>query len=324
LTIGSSSLLRSAITSVRLADERQKPDMERKPNFQDRDMPRIVAGQKQLSRSYDRTLDRAMLKLATTRALALPEAERPWLATLVGVKKVDQKALDGWIEKLYKTTKLEDEATRVANVNAKLADLKVSKDPFVQAALAFYPVIKAAEDRDDKNVGDMLLVASTYVEGLRATAPRSLAPDANSTLRITYGTILPPPDKKTGPFTKASEIIAKDTGKDPFDAPKSALDKIKAKEYGPYADAALGDLPVDFMSDLDITGGNSGSPTLNAKGELVGLAFDGTIEGVASDVVFNAERTRTIHVDSRYMAWVMDAVDQVDNVLKEIGITPAL
>jgi len=325
LTVGSSALLRTALTVVRLVDERQKPDMERKPGFQDRDMPRTMAAQKQMSRSYDKTLDRAMLKLSLTRALALPEAERPWLATLVGSKKLDQKALDAWVEKLYKNTKLEDEATRVALVStAKPADLRASKDPFVQAAAAYFPILKAAEEREDRIAGDMLLVAPAYVEGLRATAPRSLSPDANSTLRITYGTILPPPDKKSAAFTKASEILAKDTGVEPFDAPKLELEKIKAKQFGPYIDAALGDLPVDFMSDLDITGGNSGSPTLNSKGEFVGLAFDGTIEGVSSDVVFNVERTRTIHVDARYMAWIMDAIDQADNILTEIGITPSL
>jgi hypothetical protein len=91
---------------------------------------------------------------------------------------------------------------------------------------------------------------------------------------------------------------------------------IKAKNFGPYADKALGDLPVNFIADLDITGGNSGSPALNGKGELVGLAFDGNIEGVASNVVFNYETTRTILVDIRYMMWVMDAIDGADNVLR--------
>jgi hypothetical protein len=103
------------------------------------------------------------------------------------------------------------------------------------------------------------------------------------------------------------------------------LDAIKAKKYGTYADPALGgELPVDFLSDLDITGGNSGSSTLNEKGELVGLAFDGTLEGVASDVVFNGETTRTIHVDARYMLWMMDAIDGADHLVKEMGITPQL
>ena len=106
----------------------------------------------------------------------------------------------------------------------------------------------------------------------------------------------------TGRSRSASQILAKDTGKEPFNSPPKLLAAIKAKKFGPYADPALGgELPINFESDLDITGGNSGSPTLNDKGELVGLAFDGNKEGLASDVVFNGDdhahdpRRRALH-----------------------------
>ena len=78
------------------------------------------------------------------------------------------------------------------------------------------------------------------------------------------------------------------------------------------------------MTTNDIIGGNSGSPTLNGKGELVGLAFDGTKEGLASDVLFNGQTTRTIHVDARYMIWQMDALDNADHLIKEMGLSPQL
>jgi hypothetical protein len=156
-----------------------------------------------------------------------------------------------------------------------------------------------------------------------------LPPDANSTLRITYGTVksFKPGSKEQAdwPFTTATQMLAKDTGKEPFDAPKKLLEAVKAKKFGPYADPTLGgELPVDFLSDLDITGGNSGSPTLNDKGELVGLAFDGTTEGLASDVVFNGATTRVIHADARYMLWNMDLLDGADHLLKEMGVAPSL
>jgi len=126
-------------------------------------------------------------------------------------------------------------------------------------------------------------------------------------------------------FTTASQIPTKDTGEAPFNAPKAELEAIKAKRYGKYADPTLGgELPVDFLADLDITNGNSGSATLNDKGELVGLAFDGNKEGVASNVVFNPSVTRSIHVDARYMIWVMDALDGADHLVKEMGLQPQL
>mgnify|MGYP000461600292 CR=1 FL=1 len=231
---------------------------------------------------------------------------------------------DARIDKLFKGTTLEDEAIRLNLLKtATPKSLKASKDPFIQLAVAVWPLIKAKEAKDDADVGQMMLVAPKYATAMREALGGFVAPDANSTLRITYGTIKP---FQSGglPFTKATEILAKDKGEEPFDAPAKLLAGIKAKNFGPYADAALGDLPVDFIADLDITGGNSGSPVLNARGELVGLAFDGNIEGVASDVVFNHETTRTIMVDARYMMWVMDAIDGADNVLSEMGVKPVL
>ena len=124
-------------------------------------------------------------------------------------------------------------------------------------------------------------------------------------------------------FTTASQILLKNTGTEPFDAPRPLLAAIQTKQFGPYA-GTDGELPVNFLSDLDTTGGNSGSAVLNDKGELVGLNFDSTIEGVASDVVFDSATTRKIHVDARYMLWVMDKIGGADHLLEEMGLRPRL
>ena len=117
--------------------------------------------------------------------------------------------------------------------------------------------------------------------------------------------------------------VAKNKGQAPFEAPQALLDAVAQKKFGPYVDDRLHEVPVDFLSDLHITGGNSGSATLNAKGELVGLAFDGDYEAMASDWVFMPGLSRTIHVDIRYVEWVMDAVGHADTLLAELGRTPA-
>ncbi len=325
--LGGSGHLRNALLFVRMADERQKKDAERKPGFQDRDMPRIEGGQKQFARQFDATIDRAMFRLGLVRALALPEAERPWLNVIVGAKKgakVDEAAIDKALEALYKGTKLEDEATRLDLLKKSTpAKLRGSKDPFVKLAVALYPIIKAQEKIDDAKAGEAVLLSARYGEAMQKSLDGYLSPDANSTLRVTYGTIKPL-EAAGKPFTVVSEIVAKDKGEEPFDAPKKQLEAIKAKNFGPYADAVLGEVPVNFVADLDITGGNSGSPALNEKGELVGLAFDGLISGQASDVVFNHATTRTIIVDIRYALWVMDLIDGADNVLEEMGVKPSL
>jgi hypothetical protein len=330
---GGSRLLGTALSLTRWADERAKKDEDRKPGYQARDLDRATAGQKQFARSFDRTLDRAELRLALVHALQLPEAQRPWLAKLLGSKpgqKVDEKLIDATLDAWYAAPLLEDAKLRLDLLtNGTMKDLKASKDPFVAAALRIWPTVKAEEKKADARTGELILVEPSYVEAMKQTLGGAVAPDANSTLRITYGTVrsLHPEahDLENGPFTVASQILAKDTGKDPFNAPSKLLEAIKAKDFGPYADPALGgDLPIDFEADMDITGGNSGSPTLNSKGELVGLAFDGNKEGIASDVVFDPQTTRSIHVDARYMIWTMDKLDDAKHLIKEMGLTPKM
>ena len=148
-------------------------------------------------------------------------------------------------------------------------------------------------------------------------------PDANGTLRVTFGKVVgyTPKDAVVyAPQTTVSGILQKNTGSGEFDAPKNELDAIRANKTAGYVDPELGEVPVDFLSDVDTTGGNSGSPTLNAKGELCGLLFDGTYESLGSDFVVDPNITRSIHVDAVYMLWVMDAVDGAHNLLQEMGL----
>ena len=177
------------------------------------------------------------------------------------------------------------------------------------------PLAEANRESAKNRGGAQARLMPRYMEALLAKAGGLVAPDANSTLRVTYGQVKGV-DAKDGlyykPQTTLAGIVEKHTGEGDFDAPKVQLDAIKALRSGkktPYIDASLGDVPVNFLSTVDTTGGNSGSPTLNGKGELVGLLFDGTYESVASNYLFDPTTTRSIHVDSRYMLWNMAEVD---------------
>ena len=333
VAFGGSRLLGTALSFTRWADERTKKNEARKPGYQERDMPRAIAGHKGFGKQFDRTLDRASFRLALVRATQLDDKDRPWLSTLLDVKKgakIDEALIDKTLDAWYKATTIEDEKLRLELLqNGTTKQLKASKDPFIKAAQRIWATVKSEEKKSDARSGEMMMVTPSYADAMRQVLGGVLGSDANSTLRITYGTVksFKPESKELtdAPFTTASQLVAKDKGAAPFDAPKAQLEAIKAKKFGPYADASLGgELPIDFLSDLDITGGNSGSATLNNKGELVGLAFDGNKEGVASDVVFNPGPTRTIHVDARYMIWQMDAIDGADHLVKEMGLTPSL
>ena len=165
-----------------------------------------------------------------------------------------------------------------------------------------------------------------YIKGtLEANPKGKYYPDANSTLRLTYGSIRALPkdprnDAKINNYTTLKGTIAKyQPGDEEFDLPQRLKDLYEAKDYGRYADKA-GYMPVNFLSDQDITGGNSGSPVLNANGELIGLAFDGNIEAMAGDVIFDPVLQRTISVDIRYVLFIIDKFAGAQNIIDELKI----
>ena len=164
------------------------------------------------------------------------------------------------------------------------------------------------------------------VEGLRESKIGTIKyPDANSTLRLTYGKVRSlPADKRNDATinnytTLAGQVKKYKKGDQEFDLPTKVLEMQKDKNYGRFADKD-GSLHVNFLTDNDITGGNSGSPVLNGKGELIGLAFDGNIEAMAGDVIFDAKLQRTINVDIRYVLWVIENFSGAKHIVDEMTL----
>lgn len=310
-------LLTAARTLYRWSLEREKPDADREPGFQDRDQRFVAERLTAIDRRFDPAIDKTLFEAAIAEYLTLPDRDRnPGFDA--AIKGQDLAAL-------YAGTGLGDQKTRLGWMTKTPADFSASADPFIKLAVAMFAADKAREDQDKDRDGRMQAARSAYIAGYRAYAATkglALYPDANGTLRVTYGriagrTVNGRTDK---PFTLAAEISAKHTGKEPFDAPQRQRDAIAANDFGGYLAPKLGALPVNYLSTLDITNGNSGSATMNAKGEFVGLAFDGTMEGVVGDWWFDENVNRTIHVDSRYMLWVMDKIDGAHNLLDEMGV----
>jgi hypothetical protein len=316
-TLSRAQLLSAARNLYRWSKEQEKPDALRESGYQDRDRLPTEQRLTAIERRYVPKVDRALLEQALTEYRKAPNAKRD--AALEG--KISEIGMD----RLYAETKLGDTATRLAWLDKKPAEFEASQDPFIQLAVTAYAQDIARERDAKERAGKIQGARSAYMRGMLAFAQsqgRTLYPDANGSLRFTYG-------KVTGkavdgqawtPFTTAEGLVAKQTGKGEFAAPQKAIDLIKAKDYGRWAAPALGTLPVDFMSTVDITNGNSGSSTLNAKGEFVGLAFDGTLDGVIADWSYDPTINRTIHVDSRFMLWTMDKVDGAQRLLQEMGV----
>lgn len=164
------------------------------------------------------------------------------------------------------------------------------------------------------------------VEGLRESKIGTVKyPDANSTLRLTYGKVRSlPADKRNDAAinnytTLAGQVKKYKKGDAEFDLPEKVIEMNKNKDFGRFADKD-GSLHINFLTDNDITGGNSGSPVLNGKGELIGLAFDGNIEAMAGDVIFDKKLQRTINVDIRYVLWVIENFSGAKHIVDEMTL----
>jgi hypothetical protein len=328
-----SSMLGAAHSAQLLAVEKaKKSDMEREPEYQERNWTRIREGQDRAQRTIDARIDRALLSWAMGYAAALPADQRiVGLDKLVGLTPGMTKADSGsatsaYLDKLYAGTRMTDKEFRLGLLDKTTAQIAATQDSMVVLALALDPLYQANREATKARQGASLRLRPRYMQALLAQSGGLVAPDANGTLRVTFGTVKskPGPDGTTWTaFTTLKGVEQKATGQGEFNAPARELEAIQALRAGkqtPYLLPALGDVPVDFLSTVDTTGGNSGSPTLNGKGEFVGLLFDGTYDTIASDFLFDPVNTRSIHADVRYMLWVMSAVDGAEHLIREMGV----
>ena len=311
-------LYSAARLGYRWAQERDKPDALRESGYQDRDRRTLTERLIQIEKRFDAGVDRKLFEQALADYRRLPAQDRN--------AGFDKAITEIGLDRLYAETGLADTAKRVALMDMSAAAFETSADPFIRLAVAASPADLASENSTKTRAGDMQRARASYMDGRFAWAAaerRTLYPDANGSLRFTFGNIAG--RSRDGliwkPFTTAAGIIEKQTGREPFNAPPRTIAAIKAGDFGRYVAPELGKLPVNYLSTVDITNGNSGSATLNARGEFVGLAFDGTLDGVISDWWFDSSIIRTIHVDSRYMLWTMDKIDGAQRLLSEMGQT---
>jgi hypothetical protein len=316
----------AATTLYRLAIERGKPDAEREQGYQERDLPTIEGSLQQMDRRYVAAMDRELQAYWLNEYVALPSGQRleaidKWLGGS------DASAIGRALDRLAGTT-LGDSERRMAWLKADRKAFEASKDPAIRYAVAVMPTLLELEREGKVRAGERLGARATYLQAVadhRRSQGGHVYPDANSSLRITFGNVRPYTKldgSRQQAFTRLEEVAAKATGQEPFDAPQALLDAVAEKRHGGLADRRLRTVPVNFLSDLDVTGGNSGSPVLDAQGRLTGLLFDMNWEAVVSNWVFDAGMTRTISVDQRYMRWIMQEVYPAPALLEEMGVAP--
>ncbi|HJQ38654.1 MAG TPA: S46 family peptidase [Thermoanaerobaculia bacterium] len=313
---GASPMLTQANKIYRLSVEKTAADVDRDEDYRERNRKRLIAGITRARRNIDPGSDRAGLRLFLVEAAKLNFG--------APLPKSEQE-IDALLDRIYASTKIGDAAAETAMLNETTVQLTARNDSMIAFAASLRPVADEIEAMETARTGAMSRLRPVLLDALRVARGGRLYPDANSTLRVGFGVVKGYAPRNAVTYTAQTDIrgvVEKETGEEPFNSPKKLLDRAAARQFGSYADPDLGTLPVGYISTNIVTNGQSGSATMNAWGELCGLAFDSNWEGVGSDYLVEENIARTIHVDSRYMLWIMDAVDGAHNVMRELGITP--
>ena len=277
---------------------------------------KIAAFYKDFTLSTDRKVAQRMFEITKQNCKLLPSVFSEVIDAQFGGNTA------AYVDHLYENTAFGTPESALEA--AKWSKKKLDQDPAI--VLARSVMAKIAE------LGQALMPANEkfaeghrlYIKGLMMQQPdKAWAADANFTIRLTFGKILPysPADGiRYNYYTTLKGVMEKENpASHEFVVPERLKELYNTRDFGDYANAA-GELPVAFLINCDITGGNSGSPVMNAEGELIGLAFDGNWEAMSGDVAFEPDYQRTIAVDVRYVLFVMDKFGGAEWLLKEMGI----
>ena len=321
---GGSTLIDFAYYLMRNAEESLKQDDLRKSGFQERDQSNIKNRIKYLNNSFNLRVDKQLFQANLEKYRTFSsDLRRPVYSELLSLDENSEATLSK-VDIIYSTSYSTPESM-LKLYNMSFDEITQLDDPLINFMVSLYEESKSKEELGEKSAARKQLLRSKFIKLLRSyyqSIGKQIYSDANSTLRVTFGNVMGSSLRDAvyyHPFTKLEGILEKNTGVEPFNLSKSLEELIKSKDYGAYASKKLGTVPVNFLSDLDITNGNSGSATINKDFELVGLAFDGMLETIISDYSFIPE-ARTISVDSRYLLWTLDKVENAENILEEITI----
>jgi len=320
-----SRLVGAAHSIYRFTAEQIKADSLRDLGYMDRDLPRHLYRTRTTMKSYYEPYDRAVLKYFLMQAAELPEGMTLEALNYIRSAFPDmplEQAVDTFLDQLYENTQFADTDFRVKAYGMSKQELLDLQDPLIE----FVRILESQEallrEKDRIRNGEQLLIMPRYTEALAELLGEALYPDANGSIRFTYGKVegFSPADAVNYSYmTSLQGMLDKFTGSEPFDL--NADYRELAGNPGPdYRDSRIGDIPLNFLHTTDITNGNSGSAVMNARGEFIGTAFDGNWEAMTSDWNHDPSLTRSISVDSRYILFILDKYSNARALLEELSI----
>lgn len=304
-----------------LAKEMEKPVSEREPGLTDESITEFAEGLTYTYNDYYEPVDKALLVRVLKMAAALPPGQR--ITGLEFILTGAGKTPEQWVDEAYKTTKMKDPAFAKSLIKKSSADIEKTGDPFILLAMSIYPLSEEINKNTRVFGANVTALRKDYMDALYEWKGTTMYPDASSTIRFTWGPIkgYKPADAIWySPFTSLQGVVDKNSGEEPFNAPAGLVALEEKKDFGRWKDSELNDVPVAFLNQCDITGGNSGSPVMNSKGEIIGVAFDGNYEAMISDWKYDYALQRCIAVDIRYVLFISEKFGKAGFLLDEMGV----
>lgn len=300
--------------------EHAKPDTARMAGFTDAEQSKLRDRLRREQSQYFSAADQRILAALVRRALQLPNDQR--IAAIdARFDGLSPEQIDRSIAGMYATSPLLDPGAREAMLDESRDVLIARNDALLDFGMAWSAEVRALRERERDWSARTALHRPAWRRAVAAEADKPIAPDANSTLRISFAHVqgyTPRDGLRYTPFTTLAGVLEKHTGEDPFNVPQSVRDAARTPGTR-WRQKSLDDVPVNFLADGDTSGGNSGSPVIDGRGALVGINFDRVWENVAGDFGFNPAVSRNISVDIRYLLWQLDRVANADELLRELG-----
>lgn len=329
--VRASRIMNAAFTIVDSAHERAKADIERESAFMERNLVqtngRLMLGLADLDVNTDVQIIRMMLKrigFDDAKAKAKEVSLLSRLFALAAERLVNLDIVDHICD-MAEESQLQNAEFVRSCLASSVAELKAKQDPVLMLMMELYPEYLELRQLNKKRAGELSRLYGELIDVKKQFAGSKFVPDANATLRLTYGHIkgYSPNDAVVmKPITTLRGVLEKTTGEIPFVTPNRVLEAARNKTYGAFADEELASVPVAILYDTDTTGGNSGSPIMNGKGELVGVNFDRAFEATINDFAWNEAYSRSIGVDIRYVLWITGVVYEASDLLEELGVKP--
>jgi hypothetical protein len=318
-----SLLIRMGNTVVEASREMAKPSAERAAAYRDGALEATRKASASNFTNFHEPAEKLFLAKVLKMAAELPPNQRiaPIDARLGG----DSSEADvrRFVDQAFGATTLKTAGGLAAALGRAEAELAALDDPFISLAKDLAPLLQQLRDTRARRTAELSKLSALLIDVKQAFLQKDFVPDANSTLRFTFGRVRgysPADATYLSPLTTLTGVMQKTRNEFPYATPQAVRDLYKARDFGRFRLPKVNDIPVAVLYNADTTGGNSGSPLMNAKGELVGVNFDRAWGATINDYAWNEAYSRSIAVDIRYVLWVTEKVGKAGFLLTEMGV----